>query len=187
MWYTLARRIMHLLRVRCVILDGALEIWFSNGYPLIAIPGHYPPPPCASTRAGDAASPARGTCCGHEGDGACVVVSALPADAYLGKSDVKYGGRRGDSTDLVGAPKTGLVGWQTRCFACAAAIAARFERAGRLAAKRVIIHRGSGGCATTGGLTLALLGRTKVTMYDKGLWGWGNAPALLVNAQNADA
>lgn len=179
MWCTRAWWIMHHFGVRCSILNGALEAWIAAGNPVTAIPGHY-----AETEFRIDENWKRGLAykedvlAALDGDDSCCVVNALPAEMYLGQSDVVYGGRRGHITGSVSVPMPELVDWETGMFADADTIKAHFDKAGVLAAERVITYCGGGGCATTDGFALALLGRTNVAMYDNSLWEWGTDATL---------
>jgi len=179
MWCTRAWWLMHHFGVKCSILNGALEAWIAAGNPVTTVPGHY-----AETTFSIDENWKRGlvykedVLAALESKGSCSVVNALPAEMYLGQSDVVYGGRRGHITGSVSVPMTELVDWKTGVFASADEIKAHFEKAGVLAADRVITYCGGGGCATTDGFALALLGLTNVAMYDNSLWEWGNDPAL---------
>jgi thiosulfate/3-mercaptopyruvate sulfurtransferase len=179
MWCTRAWWIMHHYGVRCSILNGALEKWLAEGRPATSRPGHYPK---ATFRADPLWT--RGIAYKQDvidalrGDGTRCVVNALPAQCHLGTSDVVYGPRRGHITGSVNVPMPELVDWETGVFAQAQDMEARFREAGVLSADSVITYCGGGGCATTDGFALALLGYTRVAMYDNSLFEWGTDAAL---------
>ena len=106
---------------------------------------------------------------------------------HQGQSDVAYGGRRGHITGSVSVPMTELVDWKTGMFASADVIKAHFDKAGVLAADRVITYCGGGGYATTDGFALALLGRTNVAMYDNSLLEWANDSTLPMTDPGSEA
>jgi thiosulfate/3-mercaptopyruvate sulfurtransferase len=179
MWCTRAWWIMHHFGVQCAILNGALEKWIAEGRPVSADPGQYPP-----TRFRADPQWRRGIAYKEEvlkalqGDGSCAVVNALPAEQFMGASAVVYGPRKGHITGSVSVPMPALVDWDTGVFASAEAMHAHFAQANVLAADRVITYCGGGGCATTDAFALALLGYTRVAMYDNSLYEWGADPSL---------
>ena len=69
----------------------------------------------------------------------------------------------------VSVPMAALVDSETGVFASAEEMQAYFEQADVLSAESVITHCGAGAAATTDGFALALLGYTRVAMYDNGL------------------
>ena len=71
-----------------------------------------------------------------------------------------------------------LVDWETGVFASTQEMRALFEEADVLSAERIITYCGGGGCATTGAFALALLGYTRVAMYNNNLYEWGADPTL---------
>jgi thiosulfate/3-mercaptopyruvate sulfurtransferase len=179
MWCTRAWWIMHHFGVQCAILNGALEKWIAEGRPISSVPGQYFP---TSFRA--APTWRRGLAEKEDvlkalqGGGSCCVVNALPTEFYMGTSEMVYGPRKGHITGSVSVPMPALVDWNTGIFASAEAMQAHFEQAGVLAADSVITYCGGGGCATTDAFALALLGYTRVAMYDNSLFEWGADPSL---------
>ena len=179
MWCTRAWWVMHHFGVRCSILNGALEKWLAEGRPVSTEPGQYPP-----THFQADPNWKRGIVYKQDvldalqGDGTQCVVNALPADCHLGTSDVVYGPRKGHITGSVNVPMPQLVDWETGVFVDAQSMDAQFRAAGVLDADRVITYCGGGGCATTDGFALALLGYTQVAMYDNSLFEWGADPTL---------
>ena len=71
-----------------------------------------------------------------------------------------------------------LVDRNTGVFMDAQRMEVLFRDAGVLSADSVITYCGGGGCATTDGFALALLGYTRVAMYDNSLFEWGADPSL---------
>jgi len=179
MWCTRAWWIMHHYGVRCSILNGTLEKWLSEGHEASTKPGHYSP-----TTFHAAPDWKRGIAYKQDvldalqGDGRRRVVNALPAECHFGTSKVVYGPRKGHITGSVNVPMPELVDWNTGVFADAQSMEARFQEAGVLSADSVITYCGGGGCATTDGFALALLGYTRVAMYDNSLFEWGADPAM---------
>jgi len=179
LWCTRAWWIMHHFGVRCAILNGALEKWIAEGRSVSSVPGYYPP---TSFRADPQWR--RGivykedVLAALQGDGSCCVVNALPSEFYLGTSKLVYGPRKGHITGSVSVPMPALVDWDTGVFASAEAMQTHFAQAGVLSADRVITYCGGGGCATTDGFALALLGYTRVAMYDNSLYEWAADPSL---------
>ena len=179
MWCTRAWWIMHHYGVRCSILNGALQKWQAEERPVSTTPGHYP-------KASFKADPqwTRGIAYKQDvldalaGDGTRCVVNALPKECHLGTADVVYGPRKGHITGSINVPMPELVDRETAMFADAQTMEARFREAGVLAADSIITYCGGGGCATTDGFALALLGYTNVAMYDNSLFEWGTDPAL---------
>ncbi len=179
MWCTRAWWIMHHFGVQCAILNGALEKWIAEGRPVTSDPGQYPPTHFRANpqwRRGIAYK--EDVLNALQSDGSCCVVNALPADQFLGTSEIVYGPRKGHITESVNVPMPALVDWDTGVFARAEAMQAHFEQAGVLSADRVITYCGGGGCATTDAFALALLGYTRVAMYDNSLFEWGADPSL---------
>lgn len=174
MWCTRAWWIMHHYGVQCSILNGSLEKWQAEGLPVSAEPGHYPP---ATFRA--APDWKRGIARKQDvldalqGGDNRRVVNALPADCHRGTSEIVYGPRKGHITGSVNVPMPDLVDRETAVFADAPKMEALFREAGVLSADSVITYCGGGGCATTDGFALALLGYTSVAMYDNSLFEWG--------------
>ena len=179
MWCTRAWWLMHHYGVRCSVLNGALEKWIAEGRAVTDAPGTYPP-----TRFHVDPDWHRGIVYKHDvldalhNDNGCCVVNALPEACHLGTSEVVYGPRKGHITGSVNVPMPNLVDWETGVFADASSMEAQFRAAGVLSADRVITYCGGGGCATTDGFALALLGYTNVAMYDNSLFEWGADPAL---------
>lgn len=179
MWCTRAWWIMHNFGVRCAILNGALEKWIAEERPVSSVPGHYPPTDFR-------ADPqwARGIAYKEDvldalqGDGSQCVVNALPTEFYMGTSEIVYGPRKGHITGSISVPMPALVDWETGVFASAEEMQAQFEQADVLGAESVITYCGGGGCATTDAFALALLGYTRVAMYDDSLYEWGSDPSL---------
>ncbi len=179
MWCTRAWWIMHHFGVHCVILNGALEKWIAEARPVSSASGYYPP---TSFRADPEWM--RGIAYKEDvlnalqGDGSCRVVNALPTEEYMGTSKIVYGPRKGHITGSVSVPMPALVDWETGVFASAEDMQAHFEQADVLSAESVITYCGGGGCASTDAFALALLGHTRVAMYDNSLFEWGADPSL---------
>jgi len=179
MWCTRAWWIMHHFGVHCAVLNGALEKWLAEGRPVTSVPGHYPP---TNFRADPQWR--RGIVYKEDvlkalqGDGSQCVVNALPTDQYMGTSEITYGPRKGHISGSVSVPMPALVDWETSVFADAESMQAHFEQADVLSANSVITYCGGGGCASTDAFALALLGYTRVAMYDNSLYEWGADPTL---------
>jgi thiosulfate/3-mercaptopyruvate sulfurtransferase len=179
MWCTRAWWIMHHFGVHCAILNGALEKWIAEGRPVSSVPGYYPPTTFRVDphwRRGIAYK--EDVLNALQGDGSRCVVNALPTEFYLGTSEIVYGPRKGHITGSVSVPMPALVDWDTAVFSSAAAMHAQFAQADVLSAESVITYCGGGGCATTDAFALALLGYTRVAMYDNSLYEWGADPSL---------
>ena len=180
MWCTRAWWIMHHFGVRCAILNGALEKWIAEGRPTTSAPGNYP---ATNFRANPqwvrAIAYKQDVLEALQGDGSQCVVDALPSQSYLGTSEVVYGPRKGHIAGAVSVPMPYLVDWETGVFASAQEMQARFEQADVLSAERIITYCGGGGCATTVAFALALLGYTRVAMYDNSLYEWGQTRRCL--------
>ena len=178
MWCTRAWWIMHHFGVHCAILNGALEKWIAEGRPVSADPGQYPP-----TRFRADPQWRRGIAYKEEvlnalqGDGSCAVVNALPADQFGGKRDCLWT-EEGTHYGLRQRPDAGLGGLGHGRLCQCGSDARAFCTSGVLAADSVITYCGGGGCATTDAFALALLGYTRVAMYDNSLYEWGADPSL---------
>jgi len=186
MWCTRAWWIMHHFGVQCSILNGALEKWIAEERPVTTVPGQYP---ATSFRADPKWK--RGIVYKEEvlqalqEDGSCVV-NALPAESHLGTSETTYGPRKGHITNSVNVPMPALVDRESGVFASAQEMQSIFEQNNILNAERVITYCGGGGCATTDGFALALLGYTSVAMYDNSLFEWGTEPSLPMTDPNSE-
>jgi thiosulfate/3-mercaptopyruvate sulfurtransferase len=179
MWCTRAWWIMHNFGVRCAILNGSLERWIDEGRPSTTETGHY-----TATRFKADRQWARAIAYKEDvlealqGDNSQCVVNALPRESYLGASDIVYGTRKGHITGSVSVPMPNLVDWDSGVFVSAQEMRKQFERADVLSAESVVTYCGGGGCATTNAFALALLGFTRVKMYDNSLYEWGADPTL---------
>ena len=179
MWCTRAWWIMHHFGVRCSILNGVLEKWISEGRPVTSVPRQFP-------QTNFRADPQwrRGIVYKEDvlealqGDGSQLVVNALPSEFYMGTSENTYGPRKGHITGSVSIPMPALVDLESGVFASAEAIKAHFDQADVLSANSVITYCGGGGCASTDAFALALLGYTRVAMYDNSLYEWAADPTL---------
>lgn len=179
MWCTRAWWLMHHYGVRCSILNGALEKWLAEGRSVSTTAERYP-----QTSFKVDPDWARGIVYKQdvldalESEGSRCVVNALPTECHLGTSNVVYGPRKGHITGSISVPMPELVDRDTGVFMDAQRMEALFRDAGVLSADSVITYCGGGGCATTDGFALALLGYTRVAMYDNSLFEWGADPSL---------
>jgi thiosulfate/3-mercaptopyruvate sulfurtransferase len=179
MWCTRAWWIMHHYGVKCSILNGAIEKWIAEGRPISDEPSQYP-----ATHFRADPDWRRGIAYKEDvqnalqSSGSVCVVNALPADQFTGTSEVVYGPRKGHITGSINVPMPDLVDWDTGVFATAEEMRAQFENAKVLSADSIITYCGGGGCATTDAFALALLGYTRVKMYDNSLFEWGADASL---------
>jgi thiosulfate/3-mercaptopyruvate sulfurtransferase len=179
MWCTRAWWIMHHFGAQISILNGALEKWITEGRPVSSAPGYYPPSEFrADPRWTRGIAYKEDVLDALNTDGSCRVVNALPTECHLGTSDIVYGSRKGHITGSINVPMPQLVHWDTGVFVDAEGMRAEFARHDLLSADGVITYCGGGGCATTDGFALALLGYTNVAMYDNSLHEWGADPSL---------
>ncbi len=157
------------------VLDGGWEKWTGEGRPVATAPCAYPPAtftahprPALLARTPDVAA--------AQADPGVCTLNALSRAQHTGEGGIHYG-TPGHIPGSVSVPFVELIDRERNTFLAPAALRARLEAAGALAAPRVVTYCGAGIAATGVAFALALLGRDDVAVYDGSLGEWCADPA----------
>lgn len=187
-WATRAWWILHHHGIACAILDGGWSRWLAGGHPTTRdIPRiqQLPEPPLLTLNRAVVAEQQEVLAASN---GAGCIVDALSPRAFSGQTDRAYGrfgSRQGHIPGAINIHYETLLAADTLQFLPAAALRARFDRAGIDLGQPIITYCGGGIGATVTAFALRLAGATAVRIYDGSLQEWCNNPALPLHNPSA--
>ena len=160
---------------RAAVLDGGWAKWKAEGRPT-ASGNEAPAPAVFEARRRPGYFVGRAEVEAALADPGAVVLNSLTAEQHAGGGP--HYGRPGRIAGSVNVPSRDLVDPETGALLPMSRIRRQFDRAGALAAERVVTYCGGGIAASLGAMALHLLGQENVAVYDDSLQAWARDPSL---------